>query len=272
MSLASLAYSPYGSRSFSASDTMTATPDNPLDINSMIPGISTDSSPKPTKSYQPHLMPGCKADPNTGGFKYSKNGKSATGSTCEIAKLAYDTQYPAYLDDYERTKNTVKRLNSFLHKEYVFRGLVRCKNSNNRGCWREVIGRTAQEARENFCRLYGPCVGDPVVVVQVPVSYIADRDRTHVIKIGDQDVDGGVNPMTDINGPVTAIVNINAPPTPPVVSNPGEPPASAATPVATPPPPPSSTDFLNGNIGGVPTILILGGGAALLLMMMVLKK
>ena len=270
MSLQSLKYSAYGSRSFSASDTMTATPDNPLDIHNIIPGISTDSSPKPTKSYQPHLMPGCKADPNTGGFKYSKNGKSATGSTCEIAKLAYDTKYPEYLDDYQRTKQTVKRLNAYLHKEYVFRGLVRCKNSNNRGCWREVIGRTEREARENFCRLYGPCIGDPVVVVQVPVSYIADRDRTHVIKIGDQDIDGGVNPMT-VNGPVTATVNINAPPTPPVVSNPGEPPASAATSVATPPPAPT-TDFLNGSIGGIPTILILGGGAALLLMMMVLKK
>lgn len=268
MSLQSLRYSAYGSRSFSASDTLTATPDDPLDVHMMLPDSSTTPSPKPKKPYQPHLMPGCKADPTTGQYRYSKDGKSVTGSTCEIAKLAYETKYPPYYDDYERTKRTVKRLNSYLHKEYVFRGLVRCKNSGRRGCWREVIGRTREEARENFCRLYGPCIGDPIVVVQVPLSYIADRDRVHVIKIGDDDVEGGVHPST-INGPTVTTININAPPTPPVVSNPGEPPASAATPVATPPP---GSDILSGSIGGIPTILIVGGGAALLLMMMVLKK
>ena len=221
----------------------------------------------------PSLPPGCRFDSHDREYVYTKNGKSARGSTCEIAKINWNIKYGSphpvpvpFPVPVPRPKPVIiipPHLPGLCVKDghrYIFKGRVRCRDNRKHGCLREVIGKSCSDAKKNFCKLYGPggrCVGDPSFTIQNPDSWHGDDDRNIVIKIIDDSVPGGVSPEQDDAEQKEKAAAATAAP---------------AAPVAPAPPGGDLSDVLSGQTAGIPNVMLLAGAAMMLFMVMALRK
>lgn len=268
------AYGNYGNRSYATATTdddiikpIVAVPDFTRTIPTPVPVVEKPTSSRPRtdddhddrRPFLPHLIPGCKADPGSAGFKYTQNGKTTTGSTCEIAKLNWDIRYgnnnhnDDHHDDDHHDNN----------HSYTFRGLVRCSNPKKKGCFRVVMGRDLDDARRNFCKLFGfngRCNGDPRFVIQEP-PVITVIDRRYVVLAADDDLPDATPVAQAQQETQSQSVTINNPPPPPLDPAPASPAAGSGL-----------DSILSGSIGGISTPLVIGGGMMLLMMMMMMRK
>lgn len=229
--------------------------------------------------HPPSLPSGCRFDSHDRNYVYSKSGKSATGSTCEIAILNWNVKYgrnpkpvPRPIPvPFPRPRPVIilpPHLPGLCVKDgsrYIFKGRVRCHDNRKHGCLREVIGRSCSDAKKNFCKLYGhngKCSGDPVYTIQDPDNFGGDNDTSLVIKIIDD----------DSNMPDAVPVAADAAEQQQKAADTAAPAPAAA---AAPPPPPAAGDItgvLSGSTAGIPNIILLGGAAMMLFMVMALRK
>jgi len=232
-----------------------------------------------TDDHTPSLPSGCRFDSHDRNFVYTKSGKSATGSTCEIAILNWNIKYgrnpkpvpfpvpfPSHNDPRPRPRPVIilpPHLPGLCVKDgkrYIFKGRVRCHDNRKHGCLREVIGKSCSDAKKNFCKLYGhrgECQGDPSFTIQDPDSFDGDNDSNIVIKIIDDDS--------------------NMPDAVPVAQDEAEQQQKTADTAATAAAPAPATGgdlsgVLSGQTAGIPNVILLAGGAMMLFMVMALRK
>ncbi len=228
--------------------------------------------------FPPSLPSGCRFDTHDRNYVYTKNGKSAKGSTCEIAILNWNIKYgrnppprPVPIPLPVPRPRPVIIVPPHLPglcvkdgKRYIFKGRVRCHDNRKHGCLREVIGKSCSDAKNNFCKLYGhngKCFGDPAVTIQDPDDFRGDNDTNIVIKIIDDDS--------------------NMPDAVPVAADEAEQQQKAADAAAPPVAPPAAptaapaadlSGVLAGTTAGIPNVVLLAGGAMMLFMVMALRK
>ena len=225
--------------------------------------------------FPPSLPSGCRFDSHDRNYVYTKSGKSATGSTCEIAILNWNIKYgrnpkPVPIPLPVPRPRPVIIVPPHLPglcvkdgKRYIFKGRVRCHDNRKHGCLREVIGKSCSDAKNNFCKLYGhngKCLGDPAVTIQDPDDWRGDNDTNIVIKIIDD----------DSNMPDAVPVAADEAEQQQKTADASAPPVAPAAPAA-----PAAMDFssiLSGSTGGISNLVILGGGALLLFGIMALRK